>query len=113
MAKYMPKSVSTELTVADGLTLTHIKTRSFTFTLAQLKYATMADKMFGLPVTRDQVNDVLKSVMRQNRWELFGSFTENYTITFNGYGQFKSVECKSTNTKLTAVQVFNILEQHA
>ena len=110
--KRIPTVKKTEETIAHGLTLHHTVTRAFTFTVAQLKYACTVDRVMGFPVSlsRDKVNDVLKSVVRANRWELFGNH-EPYRIIFNGYGQFKYVDCEAVGVKLSATEVFNILDK--
>jgi hypothetical protein len=104
----VPKGVHTEAVTCNGMTLSHTKTREFTFTIAQLKYATTADKPYGLPVERKQVLALLASTIRANRWELFGTY-EGYNIITNGYGQFKEIAFSHGNP-VKASTIFNKLE---
>lgn len=105
--KRVPIGERNESTVVNGLTLDIITTRSYTFTIDQLKYAVTADKPFGLPVSRQQALDVLCALIRKNRWELFGTF-EGYRIITNGYGQFKEVQ-HSHGNPVKAETIFNRL----
>ena len=106
-AKRFPEIVRTDKTEVTDMTLDIVSTRSLTFTLEQLRYLVTADKWMQIPITREQANDLLKSVIRSNRWELFGSYVTPYRIIFNGYGQFKSVENDELN--ISAAHVFKIL----
>ncbi len=108
MNKRIPKGVHSEAVICDGLTLSHTKTREFTFTIAQLKYAVTADKPYGLPVDRKEVLALLATAIRANRWELFGTY-EGYKIITNGYGQFKEVAFSHGNP-VKAKAIFDKLE---
>lgn len=109
MNKRIPQSVRSESVTCGGMTLTHVKERSFTFTLAQLKYAVTADKPFGLPVDRKDVLALLAAQIREHRYELFGTH-EGYNIITNGYGQFKEVAFSHGNP-VKAEAIFNRLER--
>lgn len=92
----MLKSRIPEVTVnsghtVDGLTLSTVQTKSYTFTLEQLKHLVMADKLFAHPVPRNQGLDMLLGLIRNYRYELFGTF-DSYKVITNGYGQFKEVQ---------------------
>jgi len=104
----IPKGVHSDAVTCNGMTLTHVKERSFTFTIAQLRYAVTADKPFGLPVDRKEVLALLATQIRENRWELFGTY-EGYNIITNGYGQFKEVAFSHGNP-VKASTIFNRLE---
>lgn len=92
----------------DGLTLSIVETKTYTFTLAQLKFAVTADKLFGFPVYREQALDMLCGLIRKHRFELFGT-CEGYRIITNGYGQFKEVKFSHGNP-VKAETVFRKLE---
>jgi len=108
MQKRIPTVDTTSTTVTNGLTLTHVVAKAYTFTIAQVKYLCTADKIIGYPVTREQGQDLIKSLARENRYELFGSFAP-YTITFNGYGQLKSMCLKDGGRVRRVEEIFNIL----
>ena len=95
---------------ASGLTLTRTVSRTMQFTIAQLKYGCTADKLLGVPYIRDEALTMLSSLVRKNRWELFGTF-EGYRIITNGYGQFKQVEFDYEQPVNNAETIFNKLEQ--
>jgi len=106
----IPKREKTTDYSVDGLKLFRTVTETFEFTLPQLRHAMTVDNIVGIPVTREEVKGLLIGLFKQNRWELFGSYTSPYKIIFNGYGQLKSAECEGTGITLSIDQIFNILE---
>ena len=109
MSKLSPKVESSNGHTVDGLTLSTIETKTFTFTLDQLKFAVTVEKPIGYPVTRAQAMDVLCGLLRKHRYELFGN-CEPYKVITNGYGQFKYVEAYHGD-KYDAKLIFAKLEK--
>jgi len=106
---HIPTVTRTETNTAAGLTISCNVSKSYTFTVAQLKRACTAHNLNAFPISRDAVNDLLKSIVKQHRYELFNSY-ESYTITTNGYGQLKSMGLKDGGRQLAPNEIFNILE---
>ena len=100
---------SERTTSANGLTLERITTERITFNLSQLKRACTADKMLMTGINREDALKVLSGLIRENRWELFGT-CEGYKIITNGYGQFKEVQFSHGNP-VKAETIFNKLLQ--
>ena len=92
----------------DGLTLSTVQTKTYSFTLEQLKHLVMADKLFAHPVPREYGLDMLCALIRKHRYELFGT-CESYKIITNGYGQFKEVTFSHGNP-VNAKTIFTKLE---
>ena len=93
----------------DGLSLQKTEVKCFTFTLAQLKRAITADKIFSTEFTRNDALDVFCNLVRRNRLELFGTF-DGYKVITNGYGQLKEIRFSHSNP-ITADEIFNMLER--
>jgi len=105
-----PKAKRTDSTSVAGLTLSHTVTKSFKFSVAQLKDLCTAEKLVGASFTRDQIKELLQEITRQNRYVIFESFAP-YTITYNGYGQLKSMQLKEFGHKLSVDEIFNRLDK--
>ena len=93
----------------NGLTLLSTATRSMTFTLEQLQRAVTVDKLVCTAFTREQALDLFSSLVRENRYELFGTY-DGYRIITNGYGQLKEVKFSHSNP-LSAKDIFIMLER--
>ena len=95
---------------ADGLTLSTVETKTFTFTLKQLKHAVTADKLFNFPVPREYALDVLCGLIRKHRYDIWGTF-EGYKVITNGYGQFQEIRTSHSNP-LKVDRLFELLEKY-
>jgi len=103
----VPEAKRLTTTETDGLTLSVITSKSFTFTLEQLQRAVSADKLTSRAFTREQALNLFSSLVRENRYELFGTY-DGYRIITNGYGQLKEVSFSHSNP-ITAKDIFIML----
>lgn len=107
-ARY-PKPVRTSEHSCNGLTLSATETRSLTFTVEQLRRAATTNKLVCTTFDREQIKNLIINIVRENRWELFGSYINPYKIVFNGYGQLSYLE--DDNKRVTLDTLFSILEE--
>ena len=100
---------TSKTTRVNGLSLVRTTTEVITLNMQQLKRACTADKILMAGINREDALDVLSGLIRENRWELFGT-CEGYKIITNGYGQFKEVQFSHGNP-VKAETIFNKLLQ--
>jgi hypothetical protein len=109
--KMLPIAIRETSHRVDGLTLTVVENKSYTFTLKQLKFAVTTNKLFNFPVPREYALDVLCKLIRKHRYDIWGTF-DGYKVITNGYGQLKEIQTSHSNP-MDVDRLFELLEKYA